>query len=210
MAKIGIIAGSFKPLQSGHYALISMAARDNDEVHLYVSLSDRARPGEVPIVGADMKKLWDETIEPSLPANVTVTYGGSPIGHVYKELGDADKAGSHDTFSIYSDPGDLKANYATLGKYAGNLLAHGQIKLRPIERSETVNVSGTQMRQWLGVGDKVNFTKHLPKAIDRDLVWRVLSARAKDPPKDLKATDRARGPRAEALLRHYVKLLLGR
>jgi hypothetical protein len=171
MTKVGLVPMAAKPYHVGHDMLVRLASRKNDEVHLYVSTGDRDN-----VSGAAMTRVWKELIEPTLPSNVTVTYGGSPVGNVFKELGEADKAGSQDTFTVYSDPDDLKKNYGSLAKYAGNLLAAGQIILRAVSRSSTVNVSGTQMRRWLATGDRASFVKHLPKGINRDRVWDTLRA----------------------------------
>ncbi len=87
-----------------------------------------------------------------------------------------------------------------------------QVELRPVERSSTVNVSGTKMRKWLEDGDKEAFVKNLPSSIDKDAVWDILSATAKNPPK-LKATARAKTAtkkkQAEGLVRSYVRMLVG-
>lgn len=213
MARIGLIALSGKPYHSGHDMLIRLAAEECDEVHLYVSTSDRARAGEIPILGKDMALLWKEIIEPSLPDNVRVTYGGSPVGNVWKELGAASTGKSTDDFVVYADPADLAQNFtkAFLQKYCGDLFAAGRVKLRAVERSSTVDVSGTQMRGYLEKGDKAAFLRNLPSTIDRERVWDVLSATAKDPPK-VKTTSgptrKAKKTQAEGLLRSYVRLLL--
>lgn len=176
MATIGLVAGSYKPFHAGHDAIIRLAARECDEVHLYVSVSDRAKKGEAPVLGADMAMLWKTTIEKSLPANVKVTYGGSPIGNVWKELGAANESRSEDDFVIYSDPVDITQNFKDnlLEKYCGDLYARGNVRLRPVDRQSTVEVSGTRMREFLAAGDKENFIKFLPKGIDADLVWDTL------------------------------------
>lgn len=221
MARIGLIAMSAKPYHAGHDGLVRLASQENDEVHLYVSTSDRARPGEIPILGADMALLWKETIEPSLPKNVKVVYGGSPVGNVWKELGAADQSGSKDIFSLYADPADLAQTFEEklLKKYCGNLLAAGQIKLRAVERSSTVDVSGTAMRSYLEKGDKASFVSKLPKTIDRDKVWDVLSRTAADPPRVKRTAGpvRKKAPAApqkqvqpEGILRRYIRLVLGR
>lgn len=164
--KIGLLGMSGKPVHAGHWGLIQIAARENDEVHLFVSTSDRIRPGEMPIYGADMKRIWDEFLEPSLPSNVDVTYGGSPVGHLYQELERAEREGSADTFQIYSDKEDiLKYTDASLGKVAPTLLDAGQIVRRGVDRNETVNVSGTKMRALLSAGDVEGFARFLPPAV---------------------------------------------
>lgn len=177
MTTIGLIAGSFKPFHKGHYALVRMASQENDEVHLFVSLSDRKRKGEFPVVGSDMERIWRDVLEPILPGNVAVTYGGSPVGNVYEELGLANEAQSQDTFTIYADPQDLSQNFPekSLNKYAGYLWTNGQINLSPIERTQTAGVSGGKMRQYLASGDKQSFLANVPEGADGEAMWRILS-----------------------------------
>ena len=198
MTHIALIPVSSKPYHAGHDGLIRIAAGENDIVMLFVSLSDRKRPGEVPILGKDMETVWKTQIEPSLPENVQVTYGGSPVRNVYTVMGDANEAGSDDTFVVYSDPDDLAQNFPenSLEKYAGNLWANDQIILRPVERASTVNVSGTKMRQFLATGDKKSFVANLPKTIDGNFVWNLL---AKKPAKKTKT---------ENVLRSYVEVVV--
>lgn len=211
MAKIGLIAGSYKPYHAGHDGLVRLAAKECDEVHLYVSLSDRKRPGEVPILGRDMEKIWKTYIEPTMPANVIVTYGGSPVGNVWKDVGDASEAGSQDTYVIYADPTDIAVNFPDelRAKYASRMEKAGQIELRPVKRSETVNVSGTKMRQYLETGDKKSFIRNLPARIDGPAVWDILYATANSEPKKKPTTKRKKATKVETLLRAYIKMLLG-
>ena len=181
MAKVGIIATASKPFHSGHHALIKIASDENDEVKLFASLNDRIRKGEHPIYGNDMAKIWKQHIEPILPNNVNVEYttGVSPVRCVYSYLGDKNESNSTDEFAIYSDPNDALVNFPerSLIKYLGMLHAKGQIKLVPIDRTQTVNVSGTQMRRWLADGDIANFSQHLPRGIDSIAVWRLLGGK---------------------------------
>lgn len=199
--KIGLIAMSAKPYHAGHDGLVRWASKENDKVYLYVSLSDRKRPGEIPILGTDMQLIWHEQIEPSLPDNVNVTYGGSPVANVYKNLGDANDNASDDVFQIYADPEDLTQNYPekSLIKYCGNLYANGQIILKPIERSQTVNVSGTKMRKYLSSGDKASFISNMPDSIDGASVWDILTS---------SMTKNKKASNNENLLRNYIAAIL--
>lgn len=172
--------------------LIRLAASECDHVYVFVSLSDRIRPGEVPISGSDMHDVWINMIEPSLPNNVTVTYGGSPVAEVYKKLADADKGTSDDAWMLYGDPTDVNTNFPEkyLMKYCPRLYESGLVTTRPVERSSTVDVSGTKMRQFIQNGDFAAFAKHMPKSIDAKYVWDKLTSTAQrglEPTKKKKA-----------------------
>lgn len=176
MTKIGLIAMSAKPLHSGHWGLIEIASKENDIVMLFVSLSDRIRPNEFPILGASMERIWREHAEHALPSNVRVVYGGSPIHKIIKVLGDSSQANSQDTFSVYGDTEDIASNFpdTLLKKYCGNLFKTGQVILRPIARSETTDISGTKMRQFLQDGARSAFIMNVPECIDGAAIWDIL------------------------------------
>jgi nicotinamide mononucleotide adenylyltransferase len=169
MKTVGLVPMAAKPYHAGHDGLVRIAASENDEVHLFVSTSDRARKGETTIFGTDMKRVWDDYIEPSLPENVIVTYGGVPVQHVYAELEQAEANRDRLTkYSIYSDVDDiLKYTDASLSKSAPRLFSRGQIERRGVDRNETVNVSGTKMREYMANGDVKNFKKFLPPAVQQ-------------------------------------------
>lgn len=168
---------SGKPVHAGHWGLIELASSENDSVQLFVSLGDRVRPGEVVVKGSDMARIWREQLEPNLPKNVTVGYVTAPVQGVIKVIGDARQAASTDTFTIYADPHDLATIYteSLLSKYGGDLHTNGQIILRAVPRSETVDVSGTQMRAFISNGDKAAFIMNLPACVDGPVVWDILS-----------------------------------
>jgi len=54
-----------------------------------------------------------------------------------------------------------------LSRVAPTLFSKGQIQRRGIERTETVDVSGTEMREFIEDGDIVGFTALLPPAIQQ-------------------------------------------
>jgi len=191
MAKIGLIGVSGKPFHVGHYMMITKAAKECDRVELFVSLSDRKRPGELPILGSDMKKIWEEHLEAVMPDNVTVHYGGVPVRSIWEILGNADEQGSSDEFIIYADQDDLSTRFTdkSLNKYSGNLMANGQIILSATERA----FSGTKMRQMLASGDKEGFKEKLPPGVDGDAIWEILASRI---------------PQTDSLLRRYVRMMI--
>jgi hypothetical protein len=170
MARIGLIPMAAKPYHAGHDGLIRIAAKENDNVIVLVSDRDRDT-----ISGAGMMRVWQELIQPKLPAHVEVVFCVSPVGKGFELLAKADEDGSQDTFSIYSDPADV-GRFKTLPKYAPHLTANGQVKDRAVARTTTVNVSGTQMRNWFDAGDQGSFLKHLPRGIDGVRYWNILNA----------------------------------
>lgn len=207
--KIGLLPASGKPWHAGHDSLLRIAARECDEVRLFVSTSDRKRPGEMPIYGVDMKRIWDEFLEPSLPSNVIVKYGGSPVGHVYAELSTGERDGTEDVFVIYSDIEDIK-NYtdASLRKSAPTLMENGQIKLRGVNRSETVNISGTAMRSLIAQGKIDEFIELLPPAVQKNgrKIYNILARGTDDIVPALKKGRRKVA--GESILRSYVRSIL--
>lgn len=166
--KIALVPMAAKPYHAGHDGLVRIASNENDEVHLFVSTSDRKRPGELPILGSTMQQIWVNFIEPTLPQNVIVYYGGTPVSKVYKELENAESSVSKDEYTVYSDVEDiLKYSDEKLEKSAPIMFSNGQITTRGISRSETVQVSGTQMRKFLKDGDEESFILLLPSEVQR-------------------------------------------
>ena len=183
--KIGLIPVSAKPYHAGHHALVEIAARENDSVILFVSTSDRTRKDELPIYGSDMINVWKNHIEKILPGNVDVQYGGSPVRKVYEALGDAEKVGSKDTFTVYSDPTDTARNYpeSSRVKNFADLYTAGQV-LFAAEKNPgmftrgkgTPDVSGTKIRAAIESGDIKTFTAGMPTGFDHRAVFDILSS----------------------------------
>lgn len=165
---IALVPMAAKPYHAGHDQLVRIASLENDIVNLYVSTSDRARSGEIKVNGDDMQMIWWDFIEPTLPKNVIPDYDKitSPVSKVFKELERAEREGSKDTYKIYSDDADiLKFTDEIFTKVAPTLVSNGQINRRGIKRSETVEVSGTELRDYLMSGDVVGFISGLPNKI---------------------------------------------
>lgn len=162
--RIGVIAGSYSPYHIGHHKLIEIAANECNQVKVFVSTNDRIRPEQFPILGQDMKEIWARYVEPSLPNNVDVSYEGNPVRKIYEFIGKENEAGSEDTYVIFSDPSDMEHSFPKhyLERYFGDLYANGRVVLEPVQRSETVDVSGTEMRSFLDAGEKQKFVDHLP------------------------------------------------
>jgi len=182
--KVGLIPISAKPYHAGHHALVTRAAADNDRVLLFVSTSDRKRKGEFPIYGTDMAQVWQQYLEPIMPANVEINYGGSPVRKVYEALTDACDIETEDVYTVYSDPEDTAINYPIKNriKHFPDLCYTNQVKFAAEEDPDmftrgvgTPDVSGTKVREFLKHGDLESFQNALPPAVDAAGVFNILS-----------------------------------
>lgn len=182
---IALIPIAGKPLHLGHWKLIEKAAAENDNVVVYTSSSDRLRKGEFPIYGDDFIQIWSDILIPALPKNVKVRFVDSPIRSVLHELGWFEQRLTQDAagvpiVNLYSDKDDIETNFKDedLKKYPA-LLNAGKIKKIGVERTSTVNISGTKMREFLQNNDKASFIKNLPPvgAKDKEEIWNILSSR---------------------------------
>lgn len=192
--KVGLVPMSAKPYHWGHDELVRLAAKENDIVFLFISTTSRERPGEMIVSGEAMQTIWWDYIEPTLPDNVIVDYGGVPVSKVYEALEKAEDSKSNNVYSIYSDDEDiLKYTDENLEKSAPTLFANDQIKLRGVKRTETIDVSGTEMRGYIEDDDVESFTALLPPAVQKygKEIFDLLSD-------DIK----------ESLLKKYVSLIL--
>lgn len=169
-----MIAGAFKPISAGHFALIEKAAEENDIVRLFVSTKDRNS-----ISWNSMKYIWEKFIKPILPVNVKVYYVPNPVKALFKMLVAAnDNPFNTNYFQLYADENDIKRfdnpriRYNTLPR----LFDNEQVEFRPLNRSYTQGVSGTQMRRALVDNDLEFFVSMLPEPIQNkgDIIFQLL------------------------------------
>lgn len=184
---VGLVPMSAKPYHIGHHYLVTKAAQENDKVVVFISTSDRKRKGQFPIMGADMKQVWKDHIEPVLPGNVTVQYGGSPVRNVYKMIGEAAEAGIDDKlFRVYSDIEDTSKNYPEKNrqKYMQPLYDAGLVKFAAEEDPSgftrdagAPDASGTAVRAALESGNFNEFNRMMLGEIDAEAVYQILGGR---------------------------------
>lgn len=177
MTSLGLVPMSAKPFHVGHYSLVRAAAAECDEVIVFVSVGDRRRPGEIPILGSDMEDIWRTQIEKIMPENVTVAYGANPVRQAYERLIEVDRSNEDVEVALYAGLDDAaRFNDKELAKAAPRLYESGSVRFRSMSRSDssTVNVSGTAMRKFIASGDRTSFTKHMPPGVDAQWIWRRL------------------------------------
>lgn len=164
---IGLVPMAGRPVHAGHWCLIKNAAQENETVYLFVSVKGRGE-GSERIEPGRMMKVWKEVLLPRLPKNVVLRFVESPIvsanmfvkGHVNDNL----------QFSFYGDVADVEERWSEkkLEKMFPTLYPTGSVVGRGFSRDETVNVSGTQMRQWLAEGSGGLFQAYLPQDLTQE------------------------------------------
>lgn len=172
--QVALIPMSCKPYHIAHDMLIRMAAGECDKVELYISLSDRGT-----ITGEVMQQIWTNHIIPSLPSNVSVSYSAiTPVRDCYERMGAVDKTVPLPNlrFCIYGDADDTYRNFPdkSLDRYLPNLMKKIRIMRRAVQRYELVDISGTQMREFLKNDEKASFFRNLPEWMDKEAVWALL------------------------------------
>ena len=183
---VGLVPIAGKPVHIGHWKLIEAAARENDRVVVYTTFKDRNEPGEFPIKGSDFVYFWHDFFIPKLPANVIVKFVDSPVRAILHEIGWFEQSTTQDgapvpIVNLYSDASDILTNFkdTDLSKYP-TIFASGKLNRVGINRNNTVNISGTKMREFLQTRDKTSFFNHLPP-ISGDAkfsVWNILQQNA--------------------------------
>lgn len=172
MKTTGLIPVSAKPYHIGHDTLVRIASEENDKVVLFVSLVTRGI-----INGMTMESIWKKLIEPTIPSNVGIVYGGSPIGNVWKFLESYENS-KNLKFRIYSDVEDIEKNFSFASskwqKYVPTLMSQSLIETRSISRNLTSNISGHRMRNFISERKKEEFIKFVPQKIDGNEYWKML------------------------------------
>ena len=175
---LGLVPMAGKPVHIGHWKLIQIASKENDKVIVFISDKDRIKKGEYPVTGNQMIQIWNEILKQHLPKNVKIKFVDSPAAAVRYMILDLNKDSNESpNINIYSDIEDIKSY--DLGEFKTkykNLFDLNKIKLRGVERSSTVNISGTKMREYLMNDDKSSFIKNLPDIpqSDKDKIYNTL------------------------------------
>lgn len=172
---IGLYPLAAKPYHLGHHMMMQKAAKECDKVILVVSLLDRDD-----IAGNKMAIIWKHHILPVLPDNVdTIFLKSSPVNRVFDilRLREADPT-SDFRFRVYSDENDIVKNFNNelLDKVCPTLLMFDDIERIGVPRSDTIQISGTQMRDFIRNGDFQSFEQFMPDELDKKAVFEILSA----------------------------------
>lgn len=172
---LGVVPMAGKPVHLGHWKLIEIASKENEKVLVYVSNKGRLKKGEYPIGGEQMIEVWNEILNKYLPKNVSIKFVDSPVSNIrYLMLDLNSDPEDAPVTTVYSDTEDIQ-NYDPTefnSKYVG-IGSLGKIKFKGVNRSQTVDISGTKMRSFLQDNDKSSFLNYLPPISmgDKEKIW---------------------------------------
>jgi nicotinamide mononucleotide adenylyltransferase len=158
---VTIFPGAFKPYHRGHDRVVRLASMQSDKVLLLVSESDREKSGEVPILGATMREIWNRYILRTLPANVMVEFTDNPVTMAYQKLNAYDRSGQNVQVNLLAGDEDIaRFRPDSVSLDAPRLAEQKLIDIVSVPRFG--NVSGTDMRSFIAIGDTQKFTANLP------------------------------------------------
>ena len=195
------------------------------------------KPGQVPVFGSDMKHIWNNILKPNLnlpdKARIITPDDGAnvvPIKNVHEVCGALKEAydSGLDVFevpylgvsspveetviNIYSDDQDIVSNYSDelMFRLYGDLWKNKStpaIRGIGVPRSATVEISGTQMREYLCAGDIESFSSLLPPLPEDSKIelGEILSTSIQC---GLPLGRRPKKELEEALLRNYISTIL--
>jgi hypothetical protein len=182
---IGIIPMAGKPVHSGHWCLIEKALQHSDVVYLFVSLKDRGE-GSGRMDSSKMLKIWKDLLIPKLDPRVIVRFCDYPVLDANRFVRSTVSKWSRFKYTFWGDHSDVvtRWNEGVLEKNFSDLLKERRVEAIGLSRRDTVEVSGTQMRQWFEESERDKFVMHLPQVLtytERVLYYQIL----KDRPSEL-------------------------
>jgi hypothetical protein len=173
---IGIFVVAGKPVHAGHWSMIQLASQECDEALIITSTSgrDELPPGV-------MIDAWKAVLEPQFhrdyPNATLIITPESPLQLAVDKMRQLKDVVSK--FVFYSDDEDARGKYAVekMSDYIRDPVAFSKFQQRPVARSETVQISGTRMRQFLAADDKQSFDSYVPQTLSQELkdkYWSIL------------------------------------
>tara|TARA_B100000029_G_scaffold509349_1_gene598347 strand:+ start:2110 stop:4083 length:1974 start_codon:yes stop_codon:yes gene_type:complete len=165
--RIALIPGGFKPPHAGHFQLAKHFSDKDDIDEVIIVVSRKARPP----VNVDMSvALWDLYTKDFPKISVRAGTTPSPVGDVYELIANNQVFKEGDVALLgksEKDEGDQRFDRAQSYAERNNPGVKVESVITPLFAG---GVSGTQMRQFLSLGEegKKDFQKNLPKHLSQE------------------------------------------
>jgi len=191
--KIGIFPGAFKPPHLGHFQMISRAARDNDDVYIFISPKERegvTAEQSLAILSIYSKlipglhiKIAHKDVDPDTGEGIQAT----PVGHAYNLIERINRdvnantymvtvyAGTEDDFNkrfgyLFNNP----EKYGNIGKIQAGDASTPTPTTPELAKYGQDKLSASAMRQAIVDGDREAFLSGIPFGVDKEKIWRIV------------------------------------
>lgn len=173
---VGIFVLAGKPVHEGHWQMIDKVHRECDEALIVTSTAGR---GEIP--SGIMIDAWKVVLEPQFhhdyPNATLIITSESPLDVAVDKIRELKNVVSK--FVFYSDEEDSKAKYspAKMADRIRDPIALSKLQQVGVPRSETVQISGTRMREFIVADDKESFDRFVPQTLSqemKDKYWNII------------------------------------
>jgi len=166
---IGFFGGGFNPPHIGHFEAAKIAAKENDDVYIIVSKTERDAAGITLEKKLAIWNLYKPVLEQYRARINIVAAEVSPVRTIYEYVATLNESPDAHMVNInlYSDAEDA-GRFDNMAKYAQNL---GSVNIKPTPRMG----SGTEFRALLAAGDMRRAFALMPQGVDKNMVWNVLT-----------------------------------
>jgi len=167
---IGLFGGGFNPPHIGHFEAAKMAAKENDDVYIIVSKTERDNANITVQKKLAIWNLYKPLLEQYRAKINIIEADISPVRTVYEYVATLNESpdASLVKVNLYTDEADAN-RYDTIAKYSEHLAG---VELRPTPRLG----SGTEFRTYLQNGDMRRAWELIPNGVDKAMVWKILTA----------------------------------
>ena len=167
---IGFFGGGFNPPHIGHFEAAKLAAKENDDVYIIISRTQR---DEANITIEKKLAIWNlyKPLLEQYRAKIHIVEADiSPVRTTYEyvaTLNESPEAGNI-TVNLYSDVEDA-GRYDNMAKFSDHLKA---VNIKPTPRLG----SGTQFRTYLANGEMRRAFEMIPNGVDKAAIWHILTS----------------------------------
>jgi len=175
---IGIFVLAGKPVHDGHWKMIGRAAKECDEAIIITSSAGR---DELP--AGVMIDAWKAVLEPQFykdfPNATLIISSESPLSIAVHKIKSLKNVVSK--FFFYTDDEDAVGKFSVdkIAAMVKDPLAMEKFVQVPIPRSQTIQISGTEVRNFLNDNDHESFNMFVPQTLSdsmKDKYWSILKA----------------------------------
>ena len=174
MRSLGVYVVAGKPIHEGHWQMIGKASKECDEALIVTSVAGRDEMQAGVMVKAWKRVLFSQ-FEIDYPNARLIITDKSPFIIAIEEMKKAKD--DFDKLIFYSDDNDAIKYSKSIPRLLEDPEIVSKFTLRGVSRSETIQISGTKMRELLKLDDKESFDAYAPQTLSqamKDEYWRIL------------------------------------